>query len=181
MARMTEAEITQQTLEESRADAVWDQRCAVLRNAWVQVRYHRRRQRFFDLVDKLTKSLTVLLGASLLGQELKKYQPAVASAISALGLLALVFGYGDRKQSHKELAEQAGNLVAAIESVPAGLLTASNTAQWGADYARLSAKAPPPLKTLTLICEREQSSADGHPNHVALQPWYKRLAADFIS
>lgn len=178
---MTEPESTQQALEDARADTVWEQRCAVLGKAWVQVRYHRRRQRFFDLVDKLTKSMTVLLGASLLGQELKNYLPFVASAISALGLLALVFGYGDRKQAHKELAEQAANLIASVEIVPAGLLNAGGVAQWGADYARLCAKTPPPLKTLMLICEREQSAADGHPEHVPLQPWHKRLLADFKS
>lgn len=178
---MTETQTAQQALEEARADAVWAQRCAVLSKAWVQVRYHRRRQRFFDLLDKLTKSFTVLLGASLLGQELKTFLPYVASAISALGLLALVFGYGDRKQAHKELAEQAANLIAAIEVVPAGQLNAGGTAQWGAEYARLCAKTPPPLKTLMLICEREQSAADGYPEHVPLQPWYKRWAADLKS
>lgn len=178
---MTETLSAQAALEESRAEAVWNQRCAVLRNAWVQVRYHRRRQRFFDLVDKLTKSFTVLLGASLLGQELKTLLPYVASAISALGLLALVFGYGDRKQAHKELAEQAANLVASIEAVPAGQLNAAGTALWGAEYARLCAKTPPPLKTLMLICEREQSTADGYPDHVPMQHWFKRFFADFKS
>ena len=105
----------------------------------------------------------------------------VASAISALGLLALVFGYGDRKQSHKELAEQAAALVGAIEQVPTGELTSARAAAWGADYARLCAKAPPPLKTLSLLCEREQATADGNPGHVDLPCWRKRVTADFIS
>ena len=181
MTPMSEAQQPKLSLKEERAEANWTRRSGVMHKAWVQVRYHRRRQRFFDLVDKVTKSLTVLLGASLLGQSLKDYLPLVASAISALGLLALVFGYGDRKQAHKELAEQAAALVAAIEQVPAGEITEGNTAQWSADYVRLCAKAPPPLKTLSLICEREQSAADGNPENVKLQPWFRRFAADFIS
>jgi hypothetical protein len=161
-------------------DPVWNQRCDVKHKAWVQVRYHRRRQRFFDLADKLTKSLTILLGASLLGHTVQEHLPLIASAISALGLLALVFGYGDRKQMHKELAEQDAALVASIESVPAGELTPAKTAQWSAEYLRICMKAPPPLKTLTLICEREQSTADGHPDHIANPHWSRRAFAHFM-
>ena len=80
----------------------------MLYKAWVQVRYHRRRQRFFDLIDKATKATTLVLGATLFGKHLASLN-WVATGISALGLMALVFGYGDRKQLHKELAEQAGN------------------------------------------------------------------------
>lgn len=152
----------------------------MLYKAWVQVRYQRRRQRFFDLLDKLTKSLTVLLGASLLGETMKQELPLVASAISVLGLLALVFGYGDRKQTHKELGEQAAILAASVEQVPAGELTPAKVSAWSAEYLRLCAKAPPPLKTLTLICEREQATADGHPNHVRQPFFLKRWLAHIV-
>ena len=162
------------------ADAVWKQRCNLLFKAWVQVRYHRRRQRFFDLVDKGTKAATLVLGASLFGKQLASLN-WVATGISALGLMALVFGYGDRKQLHKELAEQAAGLAAFIEEQPAGELSTQVVARWSAEYARFCAKAPPPLKTLTLTCEHEQATADGNPGHVDLPCWRKRVTADFIS
>ena len=163
------------------ADHLWGQRCGVLYKVWVQVRYHRRRQRFFDLVDKGTKGVTLILGASVFGPQVKNYLPWVATGLSGLGLLALVFGYGDRKQSHKELAEQAATLVAAIEAVPAGELTPAKCATWNADYARLCTKAPPPLKTLTLICEHEQAVAEGNADHVKRPGFHRRLVADFIA
>lgn len=175
---------TDQSVEQAgdrHLDALWAQRCAVLHRAWVQVRYHRRRQRFFDLLDKVTKSATVVLGASLLGQYFQPYLPWSATAITSLGLLALVFGYGDRKQQHKELAEQAAAVIAAIELVPVGALTDSCVAAWGSEYARLCAKAPPPLKSLSLICEAEQAAADGHPDHVTKPSWLWRVLADFKS
>ena len=133
------------------ADAVWAARCGVLYQAWVQLRYHRARQRFFDLVDKATKAATVLLGATLFGQALKDHLPFVAGAISALGLLALVYGYSDRKQLHKELSENAAELISDIEKLSAGALTPEMVAGWRAAYARLCAKAPPPLKVLMLL------------------------------
>lgn len=168
-------------IDDKVADSLWTMRCKTLHDAWVQVRYHKKRQRFFDLIDKVTKSATVLLGASLLGEMLKENLPWIGGIISALGFLALIFGYGDRKQSHKEFSEQATNLVAAIELIPAGQLTPAIVAGFKADYARLCAKAPPPLKTLTIICEHEQSTASGHPDHVKLPCFCKRLVADFKS
>lgn len=152
-------------------DDVWTSRCAVLNKAWVQLRYHRARQRFFDLIDKFTKAATVLLGATIFGQALKEQQPYMAAAISALGFLALVYTYSDRKQLHKELGEAAAKLIADIEQVPAGELIPVQAAGWRAEYARLCAKAPPPLKMLTLICERDQAIVEGHPNHVKI-PWW---------
>lgn len=174
MPTMTTNTQLQDTAEDQRLNAIWRQRCAVLNKAWVQVRYQRRRQRFFDLTDKLTKSVTVVLGASLMGQYFVQYLPWLATAITSLGLLALVFGYGDRKQLHKELAEQAAKLVADIELVPMASLSFEKTAAWAAEYARLVAKSPPPLKTLTLVCEREQAASEGHPEHVKQPNWLLR-------
>jgi hypothetical protein len=176
---MTTALQTPGTAEDQQLDAIWTQRCAVLNKAWVQVRYQRRRQRFFDLVDKLTKSVTVVLGASLMGRFFVEWLPWLATAITSLGLLALVFGYSDRKQQHKDLAEQAAKLVADIELVPMTALGYDKTATWAAEYARLVAKSPPPLKTLTLVCEREQAASEGHPDHVALPVWPLRVIGHF--
>lgn len=176
----TRAQVPPSEYSDALADDVWKRRCDLLYKAWVQVRYHRRRQRFFDLADKGTKAATLVLGASLFGQHLGSI-PFVATGISALGLMALVFGYGDRKQLHKELSEQAAGLAAAIEELPAGDLSIHVVARWAADYARFCAKAPPPLKTLSLLCEAEQSAADGHANHVRRPAFWRRLVASFKS
>lgn len=160
--------------------AAWVQRHDVLHRACVTLRYHRKRQRFFDLADKLTKAATVLLGASLLGTQLTKALPLVASAISGLGLLALVFGYGDRKQAHKELAEAAAQLLAKVEAVPLAQMEDAAVREWAADLMRLNMKEPPALKTLVQICEWEQSCAAGHADHVPRPNPIRRLVADFV-
>lgn len=158
----------------------WEVRCGLLHKAWVQVRYHRRRQRFFDLLDKITKAATVVLGASLLGGQLGMHIPWLGASISSLGLLGLIFSYGDRKQLHKEISELAAKLVADIERVVPDKVDQEANAHWAAEFALLVAKSPPTLKTLTLMCEREHATADGHPDHVPLQPWYRRLVASFF-
>lgn len=158
--------------EDSRLDAMWAQRCGTLYKAWVQVRYHREKQRRFDLLDKGTKAITVVLGATLMGQYFTKFMPWLGTLIASLGFLALVFGYGDRKQQHKELGEQAAKLIADIESVPVAGLSFERTATWNAEYAKLIAKAPPPDKHLMMRCEEEQAAADGHP---PVRNWFMRL------
>jgi len=140
-------------------------RDAVLYVARVQARYHRYRQRFFDLTDKLIKALTLALGVTVLGSELKRFS-FVAWSLSTLSLVSLVFTISDRKQMHKELAESATSLAADVLAVPSEELTPVSVARWESEFARLSGKCPPPLKTLTLICEREQSIVDGYPDHV---------------
>jgi len=159
-------------------DYWWKQRCAVLYEAWVQLRYHKRRQRFFDLADKMTRAMTVVLGASLLGKYLVEW---IGAGITALGLLALVFGYGERRQLHTRLAELAGELIASVEAIPAAQLNAEQVAQWRIQWTQLCINAPPALKTLTLMCAREQSIADGYPEHVPKQSAWRRLLADFKS
>lgn len=161
--------------------ALWSRRHAVLHRAYVTYRYHRRRERFFDLVDKASNAVTVLLAASLLGQTLQDLSPVVASVISALGLMNLVFGYGDRKQAHKALAEQAMALVGRIESAPMDQIDDIMAGGWEAAMAQLNAKEPPQLKTLVVLCEREQAEAIGNVGHVPLPPWWRRVLADFKS
>lgn len=161
-------------------DKAWADRWDALYKADVSARYHRRRQRFFDLTDKLTKALTVLLGATLMGSMLKDAQPLMASLISSLSLLALVFAYSDRKQAHKELAEGFINLIQQIEACPVNDLTEAKAAAWMAQATALDAKEPPALKTLVTLCEHDASVAAGHPDHVALPGWHRRLVADFF-
>lgn len=163
------------------SDDLWKRRCNLLHVAYVTYRYHRKRQRFFDLLDKGTKSVTVLLGATLMGDVLKTNAPVAASAIAGLGLLALVFGYGDRKQAHKELAEQSMALAGRIEETLAGNISDAAVSAWAVEKARIDAKEPPALKTLVVICEHEQAASTGHPEHVPLPGWHRRLLADFVS
>lgn len=180
MADMSNTQALSPEEESARLDAMWRQRHVTLNRVWVQVRYHRKRQRFFDLIDKITKAVTVVLGASLMGQYFRDFLPWLATAITCLGFLALVFGYGDRKQLHKDLAEQAAKLMAEIESSTVASLSFEKTAHWTAEYARLVAKAPPALKSLTIMCEREQALYEGHTDHVKQVPFYKRWVSAFF-
>lgn len=162
-------------------EARWRERCALRHSAYVSYRYHRRRQRFFDLLDKVTKSITALLGATLFGELFKGHLPVAASLISGLSLLALIFAYGDKKQSHKELSELAMQLAGSIDAQPVHELTNVHLSAWQQELSRLNAKEPPTLSTLVTLCERAQATADGHPDHVPPPHALRSLLADFKS
>ena len=168
-------------LSDEEFTSAWSRRSVALYKAMVAYRYHRKRQRFFDLLDKWTKALTVVASASLLADPIKKGIPLVAMTISVIGLLSLVFAYGDRKQSHKELSEAFTLLAAKIEGTPNSQLTSELIASWEAEAVALNAKEPPQLHTLVTICEREQSIANGYPDHIPPVPLPKRILADWFS
>lgn len=167
--------------DDSGFEGRWHRRCVLLFTAAVSYTYHRKRQRFFDLLDKLTKALTVLAGASLLGALVKDHLPAIGAAISALGLLSLVFGYGDRKQAHKEMAESFMLLRAQVEAAGQRGFTEQQLSGWEADLQRLNAKEPPTLYALVTLCQNEQAVASGHPEDVHPLPWHQRMLASWVS
>ena len=171
----TTGAITVTGVSDDGEDFAWRSRQDVLYQSWVQLRYHKKRQMFFDRWDKATKSLTIFLGATLIGEEIKSSLTYVASTISFLSLLSLVFTYSDRKQTHKELSEAYGSLLADIEKVSPVVVKVENTADWQSRHVAIAAKAPPPLKRLTLYCAREQSLAQGAAPHPTTGWWKNSL------
>jgi hypothetical protein len=140
--------------------------------------YHRKRERFFDLCDKITKSFTIILGASLLAAYVKEYAPAVGAAVSAVGLLALVFGYSDRKQKHKELAENYADLLAKMELFGEDFKD-KELNQWLSELQKLNAKEPPTLGTLAVICQNEIAISEGDNESVVKVNGYKQFFANW--
>jgi len=163
-------------------DLAWKARGAFRYHAGSCLRYHRRRQRFFDGLDKLTKTLTVAVATTFLAD--LSGQKFVASIFASLTLLDLIFGYGDRRNQHQRAGDMAAELFESIEGTPLDRTTTETAARWGALYAKLLAFAPPTLKCLKLICEREQSIADGKREHAdnnnPEQPGWRRFIADIF-
>lgn len=161
-------------------ESLWNRRHDLLNWARITYRYHRKRQRFFDVMDKLTQAAAVGGGVAVAGKTLTDELPLVGGAIAFTGLLALVFGYGDKRQCHKELAEDAIQLVGDIEGLPIRDLNEDHICVWERLRATIDLREPPCLKTLVLKCEYEQAVSEGHPNHVEPVPWWRQLHMHFI-
>lgn len=165
-------------------DAEWmrlyTRRAELLNWAGITYRYHRKRQRFFDWMDKLTQVAAVVGGVAVLGKSLSEYLPWVGASISISSLLALIYGYSERRQSHKELAEQAMSFSGRIQSTPLGALDEECVCAWEIARAEIDLREPPNLKTLVSKCEWEQATAEGHPNHVPAPKWYQQAHMHFF-
>ena len=77
--------------ESSFAGLAWNSRMELRHHAGSSLRYYRRRQRFFDALDKLTKITPVAVAMTFLAEQATTKQ--VASMLAYLTLLDLIFGY----------------------------------------------------------------------------------------
>ena len=179
MAGMS-ATTPQHELSDKAYEAAWQQRCELVNWARITFRYHRKRQRFFDVCDKLVQATALTGGVLVAGKALADHLPLLGSVIAFSGLMALLFGFSDRRQCHKELAEQAMALQGEIVAVPAAELTPARLAEWDARRCAIDLKEPPNLKTLVAMCEWEQAVADGHPEHCARPTWWQQAYMHFV-
>jgi hypothetical protein len=177
---MSTAPVTNEHLSDEEFQAVWARRCEMLNWAGITYRYHRKRQRFFDVMDKLTQAAAVGGGVAVAGRTLPDNLPLVGGLIAFTGLLALVYGYGDKRQCHKELAEQAIQLAADVQSLPVRQVTEVQLGVWERVRASIDLREPPNLKTLVSKCEWEQALAEGHKDHVARPKWWHEAHMHFF-
>jgi NaMN:DMB phosphoribosyltransferase len=85
----------------------WGRRDAVLQRAQISALYHRKRERAFDLADRLSKAVAVI-GASAafaaIGEPV--FVKGMAAMIAITSALSLVFGFSERGRRHSDLAHR---------------------------------------------------------------------------
>ena len=177
---MSTTTATNEHLTDEQYQQVWNRRCELLNWAGITYRYHRKRQRFFDVMDKLTQAAAVGGGVAVAGKTLPDNLPLVGGFIAFTGLLALVYGCGDKRQCHKELAEQAIQLAGVIQTLPVQQLTEDQLAAWEKVRTSIDLREPPNLKTLVSKCEWEQAVAEGQKNHTSRPKWWNEAHMHFF-
>ncbi|MEB5967342.1 hypothetical protein [Comamonas testosteroni] len=141
----------------------WDERSEILNWANITYRYHRKRQWFFDLCDKVTQGASVIVGLVVVsGKTVADHAPLVGFSIAACGVLALVFGYADRKQAHKEIAEKARKLGGEIQPIRNADITIAMLIKWEGQRTEIDISEPPNLPTLVAVCEWEEACVQSH-------------------
>ena len=92
-----------------------------------------------------------------------------------------MFGYGDRKQAHKELSEAFALLVGTIRKAGDTQFTEQQLCAWQADLQQLNAKEPPALHTLVTLCQNEVANAMNEKSSIVHVNFCKRVLADWFS
>ena len=161
-------------------ERLWDRRYQAIYTTRLSYLYHKKRERFFDLCDKMTKCATVLLGAFLLKEQLLgEFLQYVGAAVSALGLMSLVFSYGDKKQKHKELAEEFGTILSKIELKGEHDFNEQDVNFWQSEIQKLNVKEPPALGTLVVLCQNELAIVEKQPEKLVKIQFHKQLLANW--
>lgn len=132
---------------------------------WAKVtfRYHKKRERFFDLCDVTTQIVCTASGVALFANVFANW--AAASLVTLSSIIALVVRYSDRKQRHIELAKRTQKLISDIEKIPVDDVTQEQISAWVQIRSQINADEPPCIRTLVALCEYEQSIEDGYFDH----------------
>lgn len=148
------------------------------------VRYHVRREQFFDRAHHFGMFVAALSGsatiATLLAEHSALVTAAAAAATAIAGALEMVFGLARKARRHNSLAREfialERDLVRAGEELPPPRLRELEAARLD-----IEAREPPVLRVLDTMCHDELVTAlgieDGHRSNLG---WWQRWPAHFV-
>ncbi|MBY0579402.1 MAG: hypothetical protein K2P57_10200 [Burkholderiales bacterium] len=160
-------------------DETWKKRHEIIYRIQLSSLYHRKRERFFDFADKITKAISLALGTAAISSLLDADKKALMGAlIAGASMLSLVFGFAEKARKHAELAKSYLDM----ESEIIGAGTLDDFAildKFESRVMAIEAMEPPTLRTLARICQNEINLAIGRPDEVENIPFYQKFFAHF--
>lgn len=170
--------MSQSTLDES--EYLWKARSDLLHRVEVSIRYHRKRERFFDWLDKWAKAIAIIGGSAALadigGREVVQWAAAIIALTSTF---SLVFAFSEKARLHADLAAQYGLLESSILRKGEREFRDDDLNEWSAKVRMIEMREPPILPTLARLCDEENRKARGHSAGSPI-PTYRRLIAQLF-
>ncbi len=159
-------------------DYLWEKRHAVLYRTELSTLYHQKRERFFQVCDKLGSAAGVIGGSAALASLSNPALLAwIALVITVVSAAALVIGFSDRARRHADLAKDFRQLEAAIVGRGERDFTEQDVSAWDASARMLESTEPPALGALVVLCQNELARAQGHDGHVVHLSFMQRTLA----
>lgn len=171
------------TLPDAQADHEWGLRHDALYRCQLSTRYHRRRERFFDWMDRATSAIALIGGsaafAAATAARLGVVQIA-AIAVTSAAAISLVLGFADKARRHAALAESYKRIEAEILRAGDYDYTEQQINAWRARIAETEAGEPPALRSLIVLCQNDIAAAANQHDKVTALVWYKRWFAQMV-
>ena len=144
------------------------------------IRYHIRRCRFFDRLNKTTKVLTAFAGSATLISAISKlgdeWTIVFAAFVAIFATIDLVFSTSQSARNYQDLSRRFIQLEKKIYTMKPEDLEALT-----AERLDIEADEPPPLRVLDSICHNELRRAMGFgPDGDVRIRWYQRWFAQFF-
>lgn len=167
--------------EVSSEDFIWEKRHATLYRCALASRYHRSRERFFDLIDRVVVAASLIGGSTAFALAAQEHLVQWAgAAVAVASSLSLVFAFGEKARRHSALAERYKRVEAEIMRVGEFGYTEEQVNGWRAAISEIESNEPPTLRTLVSLCQNDIAIAHNQFDKVVNQPWRKRLFAHFF-
>jgi hypothetical protein len=170
-----------QEFTDAELDHAFEKRCNALYKAELSALYHQKRERFFELADKLGKAASLFGGSAALwkiGEE--EVVKSMAAFITASSALSLVFSFSERSKRHAELAQGFRTIISEILAKSEFEITPNDAGNWMSKVCALETKEPPSLSALTVMCQNELAIAKGAIDKLHPQSWITRVLAHFL-
>lgn len=172
-------EVSVEEFSEEELDLAWEKRGRALWRAELSALYHQKRERFFELADKLCKAVALFGGSAALWKAGDAYWIAwFAVFISASSALSLVLSFSERSKRHADLSRGFREIIASIEGAGDFKISNRMASVWMGQVCALEAKEPPALSALVVICQNELALA--RRSKVYDQPLWVRVFANFL-
>jgi len=166
-------------VSENELDHAWTKREAALYRAELSALYHQKRERFFELFDKIGKAVSLFGGSAALWKIADPILVAkIAAAITASSALSLVFSFSERSKRHAELARSFRELASDIVGNGDFDIPDAKASGWMGKVCALEAKEPPALSGPVVLCQNELAIA--RKAEVYPQSFIARCLAHFI-
>lgn len=165
----------------SEKDRLWTRRHSTIYRIELSSCYHRKRERFFDVADKLTKAFAIIGGSVAFANVANKCTLVIAGiTVAVTSTLALVFGFADKAKRHSELARNFHELEAEIVRRGERSFTEEDLNMWDERVRLLEASEPAALNALVVVCQNEIAVAQGQKEKIIPLPSYVRVLAHFL-
>lgn len=161
-------------MEDFSSDYLWGKRDKLILKLELSALYHLKRERFFDVLDKIFKAISLIGGSAAIFKiseiETVKY---IAASITITSSLSLVLSFSDRSKKHAEFAKNYRKLNSTVLRVGERDFNEDHIKKWEAEACDIESSEPLALSTLTVICQNELAISRGDIESVCDVPLYK--------
>lgn len=143
--------------------------------------YHRKRERFFDMVDKVVSSLvltTATAAVTSFFQDVTGAEKTLSAMTACLSLIPVVFNPAQKARHHNQLTQSYCRLLAKCEQA-GERWTEPQCNQFSAELIEISAAEPTPLTALVADCQNELAISYNE-GPVAKLKWHHHLLKQLL-
>lgn len=156
----------------------WEIRCRSLYACRVSRVYHKKRERFFDYCDGVTKVVALIGGAGSIARATSAspgWLVGIGVAVTVTSSLSLVIGYAKKSRTHADLAKSFIELE--LKILTAGVADHESVIAFQVATTGLEMNEPRSLGALVRICQNEVLAAEGKKDQMKKVSPFQRVFA----